>query len=105
MGEALPVPSAVLTEAVATRLPGVAHRPMFGCPGWFVGGKAFAVVMGDGLCVKLGRARASSLVDAGDAFPMVVMGRTMGGWITVAADDLDEDWPLVLEAKAFVEEG
>ncbi len=105
----LPVPDAALTERVATRLadvPGVARRPMFGMPGFFIGKRCFACVMGDGLSLKLGKPRSAALLeDDLGVFPLVVMDRTMGGWVVVPGDELDGLWDLVDEARAFVASG
>lgn len=101
----LPQPDAALTEAVASLLAGVdgvSQRKMFGMPGFFVAGRCFACVMGDGLALKLGKGRAAEVIDAEEAYPMVVMDRTMGGWVVVPADELHEQAALVDEARDVV---
>jgi len=102
----LPQPDAALTAAVEALLAGVdgvSRRPMFGLPGFFVAGKCFACVMGDGLALKLGRERAIEVIDAEEAYPMVVMDRTMGGWVVVAGDELHAQAALLDEAREVVE--
>jgi hypothetical protein len=60
----------------------VAMGTMFRSPGLRVGGKIFVFLGRKGqLIVKLPSDRATELVDAGTAEPMVMGGRTMREWI------------------------
>lgn len=97
-----PATRAALEKLVAA-MAGVSQRPMFGVPGFFVAGKCFACVMGDGVAIKLGKARAQEVLDAELAYPMVVMDRTMGGWVVVPHDELAAQSELVDEAREVVE--
>lgn len=90
-------------EALLAGVDGVSRRPMFGVPGFFVAGRCFACVMGDGVALKLGKARAQDVIDAEEAWPMVVMDRTMGGWVVVPGDELHEHGELLDEARQVVE--
>ena len=73
-------------------------------PGLKVGGKIFAMLVGDELVAKLPRERVDALVDTGVAtrFDPRRDGRLMKEWASVPLISADR-WPaLVAEAYAFV---
>src|SRR5919201_5320251 len=88
-------------EAIAADLlpePGIDEGTGFGTnPGLRIGGKIFAMLVDDGLVVKLPGERCAELVSAGAAEPFVVGKRQMREWIRVARVD-DAEWKqLALE--------
>jgi hypothetical protein len=86
-------------------LPGVSAGTGFGrTPGLRVGGRIFAMLMADGLVVKLPAARCAALVDTGAGRPFERgQGRPMREWVVVDERDAATTWPdLAQEALDFV---
>ncbi|HWI31835.1 MAG TPA: TfoX/Sxy family protein [Microbacterium sp.] len=86
--------------------PGVDIGRMFGTEGLRVRGKVFAFVgSGGGLIVKVPEARAAELSDSGVAPRMVMRGREMREWVTVAPEAGLDAWAaLMAEAFAYLDE-
>ncbi|HVM58330.1 MAG TPA: TfoX/Sxy family protein [Gaiellaceae bacterium] len=67
--------------------PAVVEKKMFGGLGFIVGGNmAVAATSDGGLLVRVGPAESDELVRTTPAETMVMRGREMRGWLTVAAD-------------------
>lgn len=77
---------------------------MFGCPGYFAGAKAVAVVFGDELNLTLPPDRIAALVAQPGYRRFEVGGRVMTGWVLVDQDRLAAlapDDPLLDAAIAW----
>jgi hypothetical protein len=94
-------------EAIADRLlgdPGVDEGTGFGSsPGLRVEGRIFAMLVADGLVVKLPAPRCAELAAAKMARPFDRgQGRPLKEWIVIS-DAVEPDWPaLAQEALAYV---
>lgn len=85
-----PAVAALLEEALGGRKE-LRRGKMFGCPGFFLGKKAVAVVFGNDLNVTLPPAEVERLTAPGPASgfrPFEVMGRRMSGWMLVDIERL-----------------
>lgn len=83
---------------------GVDWGAMFGSTGLRVRSKVFALADYDGnLMVKVPATRASELIAAGAAAPIVMAGRTMREWVTMPLSAGVDAWrALADEAFAYV---
>jgi hypothetical protein len=94
---------ALLEEAFAGR-PDLRSGKMFGCPGFFCGAKAVAVVFGEDVSITLPAARVDALVKDEGYRPFVAGGRKMSGWMLIDPDQmsrLGNDAPMFDEAVAY----
>ena len=67
----------------------LSEKKMFGGLAFLVGGSmAIAVVGEGGVMVRVDPEETERLLATTAAFPMVMRGREMTGWVRVAADDL-----------------
>lgn len=74
---------------------------MFGCPGYFVGGKAVACVFGNELNLTVPPARVDELVQKEGFRRFAPGGRTMSGWVLLDQERvaaLEPDSELLTEA-------
>ena len=98
---------ALLDEALGDRHE-LRRGQMFGCPGFFLGTKAVAVLFGDDVTVTLPQARVEELIEERGYRPFVAArGRAMRGWALVSQEQLSElgpDASLWDEAIAHVKE-
>jgi hypothetical protein len=101
-----------LAEETLLTWPGVTKRPMFGTPGYSVGGRMFACMMQDSLTVKLPEgpfdAWAKKLNARAFTYDMGGEPREMKGWLRVPYTDeahLDAILPAAKEAYLFVKAG
>lgn len=84
-------------DALLQQLPGVTSGKMFGYPAYYVHGKLFACVYGDGVGVKVPEETANSLLANLHIVPFQPMGKPkMREWVQInrasSADyKLDED--------------
>lgn len=93
--------------------PGVVKRPMFGTPGYTVGGKVFASLMEDSVTLKLptgAYARFEKALKAGPFLYKMSDGdeRRMNGWLRVPytdEGDLDAILPAVKVAYESLRDG
>ncbi|MDX2024691.1 MAG: hypothetical protein SF187_30895 [Deltaproteobacteria bacterium] len=96
---------ALLSEALADR-PLLRPGKMFGCPGFFLGTKAVAVLFGEDVCITLPQARVQTLIDTLGYRPFIAGGnRAMSGWALISPEqltDLGSDSPLWDESIAYV---
>ena len=81
---------------------------MFGLPAFYVAGKLFACVYGDGVGLKLPAERVAALLDRPGVAPFRPYGKpAMRQWIQLtrsSADDYAGDLELLLESARFVGE-
>jgi TfoX/Sxy family transcriptional regulator of competence genes len=96
--------AAVVAELLAD--PAVSEGQMMGMPALKVGSKMFGGLYDGGLVVKVGRERASELIESGraSAFDPSGRGRAMKDWAQL--DEPADDWlALAEEAKLFSADG
>jgi hypothetical protein len=75
----------------------------FGSSGLKVGGKLFAMLVGERLVVKLAHDRVRELIADGSGMPFALgHGRLMREWVAIPASDGDQWIRLAEEARAFV---
>jgi hypothetical protein len=65
------------------QIPGVTAKKMFGCPSYFIAGKAFVSVFGDGVAIKLPKDQMDAVLKRSDAKPFAPGGMPMGGWVLI----------------------
>jgi len=83
--------------------PDLKRGAMFGCPGYFVGGKAVACVFGNELNLTVPPARVDELVQQEGFRRFAPGGRTMSGWVLLDQERvaaLEPDSELLAEAIA-----
>ncbi len=91
--------------ALAIQEPEVNEGRAFHSPALKVGGKIFAMLVGQALVVKLPAERCAGLVASGPVQPFRSGGRRMREWVSVGEEALG-DWPaLAGEALTFVRQG
>jgi hypothetical protein len=94
-------------DALLQQLPGVTPGKMFGYPAYYVHGKLFACVYGDGVGVKVPEETANNLLTNTHGVPFQPMGKPkMREWVQINRLDssdyrLDED--ILLCAVRFVD--
>lgn len=72
---------------------------------FLVGDKVFAFIQGDGVALKLPKAKIQALVEAAYAAPLVMGKRTMKEWAVITHAEpaaYEQDETLFKEAIAFV---
>lgn len=96
---------AVMDDLVL-RIPGVSAKKTFGAPAYYVEGKMFACVVGDGVALKLPEAKLNEVMKRADAAPFAPgEGMAMGGWVQINRKDSTgyrEDETLFQEAVEYV---
>lgn len=79
---------------------------MFGHPAYYVGGRLFACIMGDGVGIKVPAALAAQLVAGGTAIPFQPYGKPpMREWIFLrhrAVEEYRSDETILRQSAAFV---
>ena len=78
---------------------------MFGHPAYYVGGKLFASLYMEGVCIKLPEARVKELLTKDDYSPFQAMGRTMKEWIMIThknSNDYIKDKTIFKESLEYV---
>jgi hypothetical protein len=63
---------------------------MYGHPAYYVGGKLFASVYMDGVCIKIPEKRVKELLENKGIYPFEPMGRRMREWIYIIRDKSEE---------------
>jgi hypothetical protein len=63
---------------------------MYGYPAYYVGGKLFASLYNDGVCVKIPYKRVKELLEINGIYPFEPMGRKMREWIFIIRKNSDE---------------
>lgn len=96
-----------MAEGAPGETQGVKQGRMFGAPAWYVGGRMFAVLLGDAVGLKLGETLTAALIQTGRAEPFEPGGMArMRGWARLPADPvrLEAEGELVRRALAFAGE-
>jgi hypothetical protein len=78
---------------------------MYGHPAYYVGGKLFASVYMDGVCVKIPESRVHELLKKEDIHPFEPMGRKMREWIFLIpkkSEDLKKNLQIFEESIEYV---
>lgn len=71
-------------DSLLLGMPGVTGGTMFDCPGYFVGGKLFAVLYGDGVGIKVPAHIVDRLMNQTDIVPFQPYGRAkMREWVQI----------------------
>lgn len=92
-----------LRQAMAD-IPNARPGKMFGYPGYKVNGKLAVSLFDTGIIVKVGEARAQTLLTAGQAEPFEPMpGRVWKDWVLITGN-LETHRPLLAEAVAYVQQ-
>ena len=82
-----------LAARIRARLAGATEKKMFGGLAFLVGGNMAVAASGQGgLLVRVDPEESPELVRTTAAEPMEMGGRTMAGWLRVAADDDVDAW-------------
>lgn len=71
-------------------IPIVNPGKMYGYPAYYVGGKLFASLFNDGVCIKIPEPRVKILLKKDSFFPFEPMGRKMREWIFIIKEDSKE---------------
>lgn len=93
---------ALLDEALGGRTELRAGK-MFGCPGFFCGAKAVAVVFGEDVSITLPAPRVEALIAKDGYRPFEAGGKKMSGWMLVDTEQMSRlgtDHPIFDEAVA-----
>ena len=64
-------------------IPIVKHGKMYGHPAYYVGGKLFASLFMEGVCIKVPESLKNELLDGKEIVPFTPMGRNMREWILI----------------------
>jgi hypothetical protein len=86
-------------------IPVVKPGKMYGHPAYYVGGKLFASLYMDGVCVKIPIPRVKELLEKDGIKPFEPMGRKMKEWILIVRDrsqDYINDRYIFEESIEFV---
>jgi len=78
---------------------------MYGHPAYYVGGKLFASLYMDGVCVKVPEPLVNKLLKRNDIVPFQPMGRKMREWILIIrmnSEDYLKDQDIFEESIKFV---
>lgn len=80
----------VVLDDLLLDIPGVIAKKMFGCPAYFIAGKAFVCVFEDSVVIKLPKDLAAETLKRSDAKPFAPGGAAMGGWVQITHEDSTE---------------
>ena len=93
-------------DGILTKIPGVEPGKMFGFPAYYVGGKLFACVYGDGVGVKVPESLAEALLRDEHVSPFQPMGRgKMKQWVQLnrsISADYEKDADIFTASVEFV---
>lgn len=81
----------------------ITEKPMFGGLSFLLDGKMSVGIVGEELCVRVGKERHDELVAEPGARIMDFTGKPMRGWLFVAPDALDDDEGLASWVERGVE--
>ena len=72
-----------IIDTFLLEIPYVKPGKMYGHPAYYIGGKLFASLYMDGVCVKVPESLAKKLVTRTEIVPFEPMGRKMKEWILI----------------------
>ena len=94
-----------ILDSFLLEIPIVVPGKMYGHPAYYVGGKLFASLYMDGVCVKIPEKRVKELLINDGIFSFEPMGRNMREWIYVIrrkSEDYLKDRVIFQESIKFV---
>lgn len=71
-------------------IPFVKEGKMYGHPAYYIGGKLFASLYREGVCVKVPEKRVKELLEIEGITPFVPMGRKMKEWVLIVRENSQE---------------
>lgn len=71
-------------------IPFVKEGKMYGHPAYYVGGKLFASLYMEGVCVKIPESRVAELLKREEIVPFQPMGRKMREWVQINRDKSED---------------
>ncbi len=86
-------------------IPFVKEGKMYGHPAYYIGGKLFASLYMDGVCLKIPEKRVKELIKKEGIIPFEPMGRKMREWVLIIRKNSDEylkDKKIFEESAFFV---
>ena len=86
-------------------IPIVNPGKMYGYPAYYVGGKLFASLYNDSVCVKIPKTRVKDFLIKEGIVPFEPMGRRMSEWILIIREnskDYQKDCDIFEESIEFV---
>jgi hypothetical protein len=95
----------VVLDSFLLDIPVVKPGKMYGHPAYYVGGKLFASLYMDGVCVKIPETRVKELLKKDGIEPFTPMGRRMREWIYIIrnkSEDYLKDRYIFEESIEFV---
>jgi len=95
----------VILDSFLLDIPVVKPGKMYGHPAYYVGGKLFASLYMDGVCVKIPETRVKELLKKDGIEPFTPMNRKMREWILIIrekSEDYLEDRDIFEESIEFV---
>ena len=94
-----------ILDSFLLEIPIVNPGKMYGYPAYYVGGKLFASLYNDGVCIKIPESRVKELLKKDGFFPFEPMGRKMREWIFITrenSEDYQKDRDIFEESIEFV---
>ena len=86
-------------------IPFVKEGKMYGHPAYYVGGKLFASLYMEGVCVKVPEKRVKDLLKIDGIIPFEPMGKKMREWVLILrknSEDYKKDQEIFEESVEFV---
>lgn len=80
----------LILDSFLLDIPVVKPGKMYGHPAYYVGGKLFASLYMDGVCVKIPEKRVKDLLKRGNIKPFEPMGRKMKEWILIVREKSED---------------
>jgi len=72
------------------KIPFVKEGKMYGHPAYYIGGKLFASLYMDGVCVKIPESAVAELLKRDGIIPFEPMGRKMREWILIVRENSED---------------
>lgn len=94
-----------ILDSFLLKIPLVQPGKMYGHPAYYVGGKMFASLFNDGVCVKLPETRVKELLKHNHIYPFEPRGRKMREWVLIVRKDSNnyiKDKDIFEESIEFV---
>ena len=94
-----------ILDSFLLEIPIVNPGKMYGYPAYYIGGKLFASLYNDGVCIKIPESRVKELLKKEGIIPFEPMGRKMREWILIIrekSEDYQKDYDIFEESIEFV---
>ena len=95
----------IVLDSILLDIPIVKPGKMYGHPAYYVGGKLFASLYMEGVCIKIPETRVKELLKKEGIEPFTPMGRKMREWIYIIrnkSEDYLKDRDIFEESIEFV---